>query len=143
MQNNITPELFWLTCMVILTAFMVTPYAIYRLGKLGGLWQVFLRPLPGDAPFEDDWAHRTYRAHMNAFESIALFAPVALIVHISGTGTEATAMASAIYFWSRLVYVPLYYFNVPILRTAIWFVALIATLYLAFHVLFLTLAIGS
>lgn len=130
-----SPEIYWLTLSVVLTAFMVTPYAVYRTMKLGGLWQVFVRPLPGDNPFDDDWAHRTYRAHMNAFEAIALFAPLAIAVHVTGTGNDVTAYASATFFWARLVYAPLYYFKVPILRTAIWMVALIATLVLAYQLI--------
>jgi len=53
---------------------------------------------------------------------------------LSVTGTEMTALASATYFWSRVAYTPLYYFNVPIFRTATWFVGLGAMLYLALHV---------
>jgi len=133
-------EMFWLTCTVILTAAMVLPYAAYRIRRIGGLWQAFLRPLPGDTPFADAWAHRAYRAHMNAFEGIALFAPAAIAVQLTGTATGLTGVASAIYFWCRLAYAPLYYFNVPILRTAIWMVSLFATLYLAGHVVFAGLA---
>lgn len=128
-------EIYWLTWNVVLTAAMVIPYAIYRTKKLGGLWQVFLRPLPGDSPFDDDWAHRAYRAHMNAFEGIALFAPVAIGVHVTGSGNEATALAAAVYFWARLIYAPLYYFHVPVLITATWFVGLGATLYLSYELL--------
>ena len=135
MATTISSEIYWLTWNVVLTAFMVLPYAFYRIGKLGGIWQAFLRPLPGDAPFGDEWAHRAYRAHMNAFEGIALFAPVAIAVHVTGTGNEVTAIASATYFWARLIYAPMYYFKVPVLRTAIWFVGLGATLTLAFHLL--------
>lgn len=134
MEGNVSSEVFWLMCTVLLTAAMVLPYAIYRIRRLGGLWQAFVRPVPGDAPFDDDWAHRAYRAHMNAFEGIALFAPAALAVQLTGVGTPVTAAASAIYFWSRFIYAPLYYFSVPIFRTGIWFVSLFATLYLAIHV---------
>ncbi len=139
MISNISSEMFWLACTVVLTAVMVVPYATYRTVKLGGLWQVFLRPLPGDNPFDDAWAHRTYRAHMNAFEGIALFAPAVIAVQLTGNNTEMTAMASAVYFWTRVAYVPLYYFNVPIFRTAIWFVSLTATLYLAIHIILIGL----
>ncbi|VAW65575.1 hypothetical protein MNBD_GAMMA11-2857 [hydrothermal vent metagenome] len=130
-----TPEIYWLTLNVILTAFMVTPYAVYRAGKLGGVWQVFKTPLPGDSPFDDEWAHRAYRAHMNAFEGIALFAPLAIAVHVTGLGNAVTAASAAIYFWSRLVYAPLYYFDVPVLKTTSWFVGLISTLVLASQLL--------
>ena len=96
---------------------------------------MFKTPLPGDSPFDDAWAHRAYRAHMNAFEGIALFSPLAIAVHVTATGNEITAVACAAYFWSRLVYAPLYYFDVPVLKTTSWFVGLIATLVLAYQLL--------
>jgi len=135
MSITLSGEMYWLTWNVVLTAFMVTPYAVYRTAKLGGLLQVFKTPLPGDSPFDDDWAHRAYRAHMNAFEGIALFAPLAIAVHVSGVSNEVTVIACATYFWARLIYAPLYYFDVPYLKTSVWFVGLGATLVLAFQLL--------
>jgi len=134
-MNTLSSELYWLTLNVIFTAFMVTPYAVYRLNKLGGLLQVFKTPLPGDSPFDDEWAHRAYRAHMNAFEGIALFAPLAIAVHVAGISNEVTVMACAVYFWTRVVYAPLYYFDVPYLKTTVWMFSLIATLVLAYELL--------
>jgi len=134
-MNNLSSELYWLTLNVIFTTFMVLPYAAYRLNKLGGIIQVFKTPLPGDNPFDDAWAHRAYRAHMNAFEGIALFAPLAIAVHVAGIGNEATAIACAIYFWARVVYAPLYYFEIPYLKTSAWMVSLMATLFLAYELL--------
>ncbi len=135
METTISSEIYWLTWNVVLTALMVLPYAVYRLNKIGGLWQAFLRPLPGDSPFDDEWAHRAYRAQMNAFEGITLFAPVAIAVHVTGVSNDVTAMASATFFWARFIYAPMYYFQVPVLRTAVWFVSLASTLTLAFQVL--------
>ncbi len=80
-------------------------------------------------------AHRAYRAHMNAFEGIALFSPLAIAVHVTGMGNEITSTACAVYFWARLVYAPLYYFDVPVLKTTSWFIGLIATLTLAYQLL--------
>lgn len=134
-MNTLSSELYWLTLNVILTALMVMPYAAYRLNKLGGLVQVFKTPLPGDTPFDEAWAHRAYRAHMNAFEGIALFAPLAIAVHLAGIGNEITAMACAVYFWARLIYAPLYYFEVPYLKTTAWSIGLTATLVLAYQLL--------
>ena len=53
MTNPLPSEIYWLTLNVIVTALMVIPYAVYRTKKLGGLWQVFLTPLPGDTPFDE------------------------------------------------------------------------------------------
>ena len=135
MINQLSAEIYWLTWNVILTAVMVIPYAAYRTKKLGGLLQVFKTPLPGDTPFNEAWAHRAYRAHMNAFEGLAMFAPLAIAVHVSGISNEITVLACAVYFWSRLLYAPLYYFHVPYLNTTAWSVGLGATLTLACQLL--------
>lgn len=135
MTNELSSEIYWLTWNVVLTAAMVIPYATYRTIKLGGLLQVFKTPLPGDTPFDDAWAHRAYRAHMNAFEGLALFAPLAIAIHISGSSNEITAIACATFFWARLFYAPLYYFDVPYIKTSVWSVSLVATLTLAYQLL--------
>ena len=72
---------------------------------------------------------------MNAFEGLALFAPLAIAVALTGASSAITVTASATYFWARLVYAPLYYFDVPVLKTAAWMVGLIATLVLAFGII--------
>ena len=72
---------------------------------------------------------------MNAFEGIALFTPLAIAVHISGISNEVTALACATFFWARLIYAPLYYFDVPYFKTTAWMISLIATLILAYELL--------
>jgi uncharacterized MAPEG superfamily protein len=113
----------------------VIPYAIYRIGKIG-LLQVFLNPLPGDAPFDHAWAHRAYRAHMNSFENLTLFAPIALSVVIVDSGNATTALWAQVYFWARLVHWPMTITKAPFARTIAYFVGLYATLAMAWQVLF-------
>jgi uncharacterized MAPEG superfamily protein len=72
---------------------------------------------------------------MNAFEGMAMFAPLAIAVAVTGMSNEVTVIACATYFWARLIYAPLYYFKVPVLKTAVWFVGLGATLVLAYELL--------
>ncbi len=36
-----------------------------------------------------------------------------------------TALGAALFFWGRLAYAPLYWFGVPWLRSAAWFVGII------------------
>ena len=135
-EKIMSPELFWLTLYTLLTALMVLPYAVFRTKKLGGIIQVFKTPLPGDSPIEAPWAHRAYRAHMNAFESLVLFAPLAIIVHITDSSSTVTSTASAIFFWARLVYAPLYYFDVAYLKTSAWSIAYLTLFVIAFQLLF-------
>lgn len=129
-----SPEIFWLTLTTVLTTLLVAPYAYNRISKIT-LLGAFKRPLPGDASFEDAWGHRAYRTHMNAFENLILFAPLALGVHVTGLGNEVTAAACAAYFWARLAHAPLYWFNVPWLRTFSYFAGLAACLTLAYQLL--------
>lgn len=123
-------EIHWLTLTTVYTALLFVPYAVNRIGRTG-IARVFLNPLPGDDPFDDAWAHRAYRSHMNAIENLILFAPLAIGVHVTGSSNEVTQMASATFFWARFVHAPLYIFNVPIFRTVAYFVGLVAILTLA------------
>ena len=127
-------EIYWLVWTVVLTTAMVIPYAIYRIRRIG-IVTAFMSPLPGDDPFDDAWPHRAYRAHMNAFEGIALFAPVAIAVHITGMSNDITSRAAMIYFFARLTYAPLYYFRVPIFRTVAWFISMVSVLVIAYQLL--------
>lgn len=129
-----SPEIYWLVWSALLTAFLWIPYGTYRISKIGFV-RLIMDPLPGDDPFDAQWAHRSYRVHMNAIETIATFAPVAIAVHVTGSGNEITAMAAATYFFSRVAYVPVYIFRIPVLRLLLFLVALIATTIMALQMI--------
>jgi len=129
-----SPEIYWLIWSALLTAILWIPYGSYRISRIG-FRRLVMDPLPGDDPFEAEWAHRAYRVHMNAFETLTAFAPVAIAVHITGAGNETTAMAAAIYFWSRVAYIPVYIFKVPVLRLFLFMVALISTAVMAYQII--------
>ncbi|MDA1088847.1 MAG: MAPEG family protein [Proteobacteria bacterium] len=90
-------EIYWLTLTAALTALLVIPYAVARISEVG-LSGLFLNPPPGDAAFDKAWAHRAHRAHMNAIETLVVFAPLAIAVQVAGSANEVTAMAAATYF---------------------------------------------
>ena len=127
-------EIYWLTWTTLLTALLFAPYAYNRISKITFLGAV-RRPLPGDNPFEEQWGHRAYRAHMNAFENLIVFAPLTISVHVTGAGNEITAAACATHFWARLAHAPIYWFNIPYLRFTTYFIALVAMLVLAYQLL--------
>jgi uncharacterized MAPEG superfamily protein len=133
MTGTMTSEIYWLTLTAVLTPLLIVPYAYVRIRRIG--WRVFTNPLPGDDPFRQEWAHRAYRAHMNAIENIAIFAPLAIAVHVTGSGNEITAQACAVYFWARLIHAPFYIFNTPFVRTIAFFVGLGACFTLAYQLL--------
>ena len=60
---------------------------------------------------------------------------MAIAVHVTGMNNNVTVLACATYFWARLIYAPLYYFEVPVLKIAIWFIGVGATFALAYELL--------
>ncbi len=128
------PEIYWLTLTVIFTALLWIPYATVRIAKIGFV-RLVMDPLPGDDPFDKPWAHRAYRAHMNAIEALSIFAPIAIAVYITGSSNEVTAVAAASFFWARLVHAPIYIFKVPVLRLLSFMAGLAATLVLAYQLI--------
>ena len=70
-----------------------------------------------DAQPHADWAYRLMNAHNNAVENLVVFAPLALAVHALGISAPMTALACALYFWSRVAHAVVYAVGAPILRT--------------------------
>ena len=134
MASTMTSEIYWLTLTVLYSSLLFIPYAFVRISRIGFL-RLLTNPLPGDDPFDQEWAHRAYRAHMNAIENIALFAPLVLAVQVTGSSNEVTATACAVYFWARLIHAPFYIFNTPVVRTISYFVGLGACLVLGYQLL--------
>jgi uncharacterized MAPEG superfamily protein len=106
-------EIYWLTLSTVLTALLFMPYGLNRAVRYG-LSRMAIFPPMGDDPFEAPWAHRAYRAHMNAIECLVTFAPLAIAVHVTGVSNEITQTACAVYFFARVAHAPIYIFKVPV-----------------------------
>jgi uncharacterized MAPEG superfamily protein len=52
-------------------------------------------------------------------EALAFFAALILVAQLAGKTNAATALGAQLFFWARLVYVPVYIIGIPWLRTAI------------------------
>jgi uncharacterized MAPEG superfamily protein len=127
------PELVWLTRVSLLTALLWVPYIlqlIVQLGPLKAIWDP-----TGAHPHDADWALRAKRAHYNAVENLAVFAPLALIIALTGLGTPATAIAAAAYFWFRLAHYLIHTAALPVIRTLVFIGGFGCQLVLAFRIL--------
>ena len=69
---------------------------------------------------------RLQRAQKNLFETLPLFIGAVLIAHLGGRDGALTGWGVALYFWARVVYLPLYAFGVPKVRSIVWGVGLLA-----------------
>jgi len=80
-------------------------------------------------------AGRLQRAQANFFETFPFFAAAAIAVVVAGRSTESTVLAAQVYFWARVVYLPLYAMGVPYVRSLVWVVSIVAVLSLVFALL--------
>ncbi|MGV8959540.1 MAG: MAPEG family protein [Stenotrophomonas sp.] len=71
-------------------------------------------------------AARLHRAWGNFLETFPFFAALVLAVVVTQRQSEHTALAVQLYFWARLIYVPLYAAGIPYLRSLVWAVSLAA-----------------
>lgn len=68
-------------------------------------------------------AGRLDRTLRNFAETFPLFAAAVLTVSIAGRHNWMTACGAQLYFWGRLLYIPLYAGGVPLVRSLVWNVA--------------------
>jgi uncharacterized MAPEG superfamily protein len=68
---------------------------------------------------------RLARAQANFYETFPLYAAAAIIVSVAHLNNRWTAIGAIVWLVARLVYLPLYGFGVPYLRTAVWAASLV------------------
>jgi uncharacterized MAPEG superfamily protein len=108
-------ELFWLTLTVAMTGLIWLPYILDRI-MVRGLMGTLANPSPSDKP-QSPWAQRMMAAHINAIENLVVFAALVLIAQDLNVSNGATALAAALYFWSRFAHVVVYTAGIPVART--------------------------
>lgn len=69
-------------------------------------------------------AGRAERASHNFLETFPFFAAAVLAVVATGRTGALSALGVQLYFWARLVYVPLYLGGVPWVRSLVWAVSM-------------------
>jgi uncharacterized MAPEG superfamily protein len=72
-----------------------------------------------------DFAGRTDRAAKNMLENLVFFTALALVAVVGGVTSPDVELGARIFFWARIVYIPIYMVGIPFLRTATWFVSVI------------------
>lgn len=68
---------------------------------------------------------RLRRAQANLYETLPLFAVAILIAHVADRDGALTLWGAWLYFLARIVYLPLYAFGIPYVRSMVWLVALL------------------
>lgn len=115
MIEKITPELFWLVMTAFMTSLIWVPYILNRIVEQGPR-DALLDP-EGRTETRVPWANRMMRAHRNAIENLATFAPLVLVLHTLGVSSYATATACAVFFVARATHLVVYTLGIPVIRT--------------------------
>jgi uncharacterized MAPEG superfamily protein len=68
-------------------------------------------------------AGRMLRAQQNLFETLPLFIGAVLAAAVAGRLGMLTLIGTHLYFFGRLLYVPLYAIGVPYVRSLVWVAA--------------------
>ena len=118
---DMTPEFIMLAFTLILAIVQIGWAGAARTAELGLKWNAGARD--GDAPAPGKLAGRLIRAQANLFETLPLFAAAVIMAHIAGKDGQLTFVGAQLYFFGRLVYLPLYALGAPYVRTLAWLVA--------------------
>lgn len=74
----------------------------------------------------EGWPARAQAAENNGFESFPFFAGGVFVAHLAGADPKRAAMLSITYLVTRVLYLGAYLLDLDYLRTAIWFMSLLA-----------------
>lgn len=95
----------------------------FKTRQYGSRWNMGARD--EEMPPLNPVAGRLARAQANFFETFPLFAAAVLIVAAAGLESRLTAIGAWIWLAARVVYLPLYVFGVPVLRTIVFLVSIL------------------
>jgi uncharacterized MAPEG superfamily protein len=116
-----TTELTYLGLTLILALVQVFLPAGARTVEFGSKWNA--GPRDETPAAKKLLTGRLERAQANLFETLPLFIGAVLIAHVAGQNGFLTLWGAALYFWARVVYVPLYALGVPYVRSLVWTVS--------------------
>jgi uncharacterized MAPEG superfamily protein len=120
-----TTELYCVAPISAATALMWVPYVTARMMTFG---MTRATGTPGSGyPVDVPWAERARRAHVNAIENLAVFAPVVLVAATVGISNGATRLSTQVYLVARLAYYVVYAANIPVVRTPAFLIGSIAS----------------
>ncbi len=117
-----TIELTLLAWTIVLALIYIFSFDVARTGQYGLKWNTGARD--ADMPPLSPMAQRLGRAQANLFETLPLFAAAVLVAHVAGIHSGRTVLGAQLYFWARVIYLPLYAFGVPQVRSLVWLVSL-------------------
>ncbi len=117
-----TQELRMLWASVVLGVVQLFIVTLFSVGARGMPWALGPRDVPG-APM-GELGNRLERAYRNFLETFPLYAAVVLLASALDRHDSLTNWGAQLYFYGRVLYVPLYAFGIPVVRTLAYAIAM-------------------
>jgi uncharacterized MAPEG superfamily protein len=114
-------ELYLLGATLVLALVQVLLTAHLRTRQYGIEWNA--GPRDEAMPPLNPLAGRMLRAQENLYETLPLFIGAVLAAAVAGRFGLLTSLGTQLYFFGRLIYVPLYAIGIPVVRSLVWLVA--------------------
>jgi len=121
-----TTELTLLAWTLVLALVQILLPATLRTGETGVGYNASARDQEG--PPVGKVTGRLQRAQRNLFETLPVMAAALIIAHVAGRNGVLTWWGAMLYFWARILYVPLYAFGIPYVRSLVWLVSLLGVI---------------
>jgi uncharacterized MAPEG superfamily protein len=68
---------------------------------------------------------RTDRAAKNMLENMVIFTALVVSASLGGVTSPDVELGARIFFWARVVYIPIYMIGIPVARTAVWAISIV------------------
>ncbi|GGY52877.1 MAPEG family protein [Pseudoduganella albidiflava] len=118
-----TTELALLGWTLVLAIVQILLHSTLRSRETGPEFNTGARD--GEPPPPGKITARLERAKLNLFETLPLFIGAVLAAHLAGVQGTLTWWGCWLYFGGRVVYLPLYAFGVPMVRSLVWLVSMV------------------
>lgn len=114
----------------ILAAYGLLVMLTILLQVLGGMQQLslgYLMSSRDETRTVNGMTARLERALGNSITAMVLFAPAILMLVIQDKTSDATLLAAQVFLVARIIYLPVYAFGIPVVRTFVWLAGFAAT----------------
>ena len=127
-------ELTMLGASLVLAIVQIGLAGHFRTRDYGTKWNTGARDeaMPPLSPL----AGRFVRAQANLFETLPLFIGAVLACAVTDRFDARSAWGAQIFFWARVVYVPLYAAGVPVVRSLVFLIATVGLLMVIWSLMF-------
>jgi len=115
---ELSTEILLLAWSVVLLLVHVALQATAGAPELGAPY--LLSPRDEDRKPRSVYAGRLFRALWNFLETYPAFVALALALAATGETGGLGSIGAHLWFWSRIAYLPIYAFGIPVARTLVW-----------------------